>query len=52
MARLAHLSAGEGGAELVRRADTALYAAKHAGRDRLVMASSEESASAAESHTV
>ena len=51
-AGLAHLLAGEGGAELIRRADTALYAAKHAGRDRLVEASSEESPSVVESHSM
>jgi PleD family two-component response regulator len=51
-AGLAHLSAGEGGVELIRRADTALYSAKHAGRDRLVVASSEESSSVVGSHDV
>jgi diguanylate cyclase (GGDEF)-like protein len=51
-AGLAQLSAGEGGAELIRRADAALYAAKHAGRDRLVVASGDESSSMVESHSV
>jgi diguanylate cyclase (GGDEF)-like protein/PAS domain S-box-containing protein len=36
-------SVGQGGDELISRADTALYAAKHAGRGRTVLAGGENS---------
>ncbi|MDB5776475.1 MAG: hypothetical protein JWP38_2608 [Herbaspirillum sp.] len=37
-AGIALLSYGEGQSELIKRADTALYQAKHAGKNRIVMA--------------
>lgn len=51
-AGIAHFSPGESGVELTRRADAALYAAKRAGRDRLVEADAGESNAEAETLSV